>query len=135
MARLMAMSSSRTASASSTRRRRISLAGHGRVQSLHAFDGPKEIHGGWARVGERVADGLHLSIELPLAGAQHAQRHAHGGGHADSRRAADDHAADGGRHLLIRPAGHVLFFEWQARLVDHDDAPVGPLDCLYHSSH
>ena len=72
--------------------------------------------------GERVADDLHLRVQIARIGLQHADRDAHRGGHADRRSAADDHVPDGGRHLLVGAAGDVLFFERQARLVDHDHA-------------
>ena len=32
----------------------------------------------------------------------------------------------------IVPAGHVLFVQRQAGLVDHDHAARGPFDCFYH---
>ena len=45
---------------------------------------------------------------------------------------ANDHVADGRRHLPIRAAGDVFFFQRQPRLVDHDDSVVNPLDSLHH---
>ena len=63
---------------------------------------------------------------------QHAERDAHGRRHADGRRAANHHVADGLGHFLVGAAGDVRLFERQARLVDHDHGAIGPLDGFNH---
>ena len=58
--------------------------------------------------GERLADGLELRVEIRgRRVCADAQRDAHGGRHADGRRAADHHVADGVGDFLIGAAGDV----------------------------
>ena len=64
----------------------------------------------------------------------HAQRNAHGRGHADGRRAAHDHGADRVRHFFVGLAGDVGLFGRQLRLVDEAHACVRPFQCLDHVS-
>ena len=66
------------------------------------------------------------------APSSNAERDAHGGSYADGRGAADDHVADGGGYLLVSAAGDELFFERQARLIDHHGGAAGPLNGLNH---
>ena len=59
-------------------------------------------------------------------GILHAQRDAHGRGHADGGRAAHHHGANDVGNLLVRLADDVGFLRGQLRLVDEADALVGP---------
>ena len=107
-------------------------AAQGLVELPHAVDGPEQVDGGRAGARQRFADAIHLRVEIASIGLRHAQRHSHGGRHADGRRAANHHAADGRGDIFISPAGDVFFVQWQARLIDHDYASGGPFDGFQH---
>ncbi len=74
------------------------------IHAAHAFDGPKEIHRGGARAGERLADFIELAGRMRLL---HSKRDAHGGRNADGRRAANHHGANRFGHLFVIGAGDV----------------------------
>ena len=103
----------------------------------HAADRPEQVDGGRARLADGFADLVEIFLEVgPVLGfgILHAQRDAHGGGNANSGRSADDHVADHVCDLLVRGAGYVHFFGRQLRLIDEDDAGVGPFQGLNHES-
>ena len=102
---------------------------------LHASDRPEKIDRRrpvlpmrsqiWSKSRFEITVGFGLGIV-------HAQRDAHGCGHADRRCPAHHHVADDVGDLLMRLAGHVDFFGGQLRLVDEAYAVVGPFESLNH---
>ena len=61
---------------------------------------------------------------------KNAQRGSHGRGHADRRRASNDHVADGFGDFAVIGVGVADFFAGKEALVEHDDAAVGPFNGL-----
>ena len=95
----------------------------------HALQRPKEVHGGGARGGERFGCLVQIGEQVAAtlgAALQARQRHAVGGGSADGRRAADDHAFDRACDLAIVVVAVDDQFVRQPPLVDHFDLVIFP---------
>ena len=107
-----------------------SFAGQRGEAAAHALDGPKEIHGGRTRGGERAADRGEAVRKRRhrLGGAVlHPQGKSHSRGNADCRSPAHHHVEDGLGNLVISGCQHIGFFEGQAGLVEEAYALGGPL--------
>jgi hypothetical protein len=103
--------------------------------ALHAIDRPEQVHGGRPRAGHQVAGLLEIDGELARAlgrALADAERDAVRRGHADRRRAADDHGADRLGDLGGGAAAHVHFLGGQLALVHHDDGVVLEIDGRQH---
>ena len=106
---------------------------------FHARRRPKKVDRRGAGGGDGANDGRELFLQesgLLRSGIvlqfRHAQGDAVGGGDADGRGAADDHAADAFGHLKVAAVGDELFFSGQQALVEHDHGAVLPFDDRMH---
>ena len=102
------------------------------IKLAHAVNRPKKIDCRRTGAGQRIADPLHLRIQIASIGMRQAQRHPHRSRYPDGRRTANHHVADGGGDIFISSAGDILFVQRQARLVDHHHARWSPFNCFNH---
>ncbi len=103
--------------------------GEGVVAVAHALDGPEQVDGGWAGLGEGLADGGDFGVEAGDIGSgalAYAERYAHRGGDSDCWCAADDHVADDGGDLLVVSCEDVGLFEGELGLVEEVNAVGEP---------
>src|SRR4029077_13567814 len=109
------------------------LAGEVGETGFHSFDGPEEIDGGGARLGDYVANLRELDAKFVdgfCRGMQDSEGYAHGGGYADDGGSADYHFTNGAGYFAVAGVGVGNLFVGEAALVEHDYAAVGPLDGL-----
>ena len=95
------------------------------VEVADLVDSPEEIDGGGAGLGEGLGDDGDFGGEVGDGGggaAVDADGHAHRGGDADGRGAADDHVADDGGDLLVVGRENVDLFKGKLGLVEEVDA-------------
>ena len=93
-------------------------------RALHPLDRPEQIHGRRTRPRHQLADLVELRREFLRSGRlalAHRERDAHGGRHANRRRAADHHRLDRARDLGAGLAADVDFLRWKLPLIDHHD--------------
>ena len=112
-------------------------AGARRIQrrefARHALERPEQIHRRWPRLRQRLTNHRQLGAQLVHAlrrRVQHAQRIPHRRGHADGRRAANHHLANGLGHLAIIRIRVANLFRGKPPLVQHHHPRVGPLNRL-----
>ena len=128
-------SSSWMASASSSSPARTA-AGAARLVALeaagHAGDGPEEVHRRGPRAAQERADALEVRAQRRAFQdrAADSERDAERGRHADGRRAAHGHVADGRRDRVLVGRAQVDLFERQEALVEHQQAVLLPLQRL-----
>ena len=101
--------------------------------TFHAFDRPKQIHGGRPGGGQSVgnlAEFFAKAVDVFCFGIPNAESDAHRRRDADRRRSANNHDANGFGNFLIRFEDRIFLDRRQLPLVDHHHAVIGPFDRL-----
>ena len=108
-------------------------AGRFKERLLHSIQRPEQIdrrRPGSANRGDDDVEFLSKVVDGCRTGVPHTQSHAHCRCHADGRRSAHDHDANGFGNFFIGAKERVLFHGRKLALIDHAHAFVGPLHCL-----
>src|SRR5579885_753990 len=100
--------------------------------AAHPLDGPGQVDSGRPRRLERLRHDGEPRARALAGGALEAQYHAHRGGHADRRRAADHHRTNRAGHGAVIPVNAIDLAARQQPLIEHAHAARPPLhrvDC------